>query len=170
MTKCKNCGCDCHCSLQEHSDMYGVCSCSACMCDTKGVVVDETGECETCQQIQKNVVVRTQKKKKTTESAVKPKTKKKQRSKMNKLFLVLALLFALSACSVGKKCTYTQEGTKISSWVWFYGSDKPIDLDKNNCTQEFMRTDEVPVYLFNTDTNGVFNSLFCRNTNECFGV
>ena len=52
---------------------------------------------------------------------------------MNKLFLVLTLLFALSACSVGKKCTYTQDGTKISSWVWFYGSDKPIDLDKNNC-------------------------------------
>jgi len=52
---------------------------------------------------------------------------------MNKLFLVLALLFALSACSVGKKCTYTQDGTKISSWVWFYG-DKPIDLDKNNCS------------------------------------
>ena len=58
----------------------------------------------------------------------------KQRSKMNKLYLVLALLFALSACSVGKKCTYTQEGTKISSWIWFYGSDKPIDLDKNNCS------------------------------------
>jgi len=78
-------------------------------------------------------VVRTQKKKKTTASVVKRKTKKKKRSKMNKLFLVLALLFALSACSVGKKCTYTQDGTKISSWVWFYGSDKPIDLDKNNC-------------------------------------
>ena len=54
---------------------------------------------------------------------------------MNKLFLMLALLFALSACSVGKKCTYTQDGTKISSWVWFYGGDKPIDLDKNNCNQ-----------------------------------
>ena len=27
----------------------------------------------------------------------------KQRNKMNKLYLVLALLFALSACSVGKK-------------------------------------------------------------------
>ena len=52
---------------------------------------------------------------------------------MNKLYLVLALLFALSACSVGKKCTYTQDGTKLSSWIWFYGSDKPIDLDKNNC-------------------------------------
>ena len=79
-------------------------------------------------------MVRTQKKKKTTESVVKRKTKKKkQRSQMNKLYLVLALLFALSACSVGKKCTYTQDGTKISSWIWFYGSDKPIDLDKNNC-------------------------------------
>ena len=54
---------------------------------------------------------------------------------MNKLFLVLALLFALSACSIGPKCTYTQDGTKISSWIWFYGSDKPIDLDKNNCNQ-----------------------------------
>jgi len=52
---------------------------------------------------------------------------------MNKLFLVLALLFALSACSVGKKCTYTQEGTKISSWIWIY-SDKPVDLNKMNCS------------------------------------
>ena len=52
---------------------------------------------------------------------------------MNKLFLVLALLFALSACSVGKKCTYTQEGTKISSYVWFT-QDLPADLSKNNCS------------------------------------
>ena len=52
---------------------------------------------------------------------------------MNKLFLILALFFALSACSVGKKCTYTQDGTKISSWIWFYGTDKPIDLDNMNC-------------------------------------
>ena len=52
---------------------------------------------------------------------------------MNKLFLVLALLFALSACSIGKKCLYTQEGTKISSWVWVYSAGKPVDLDKNNC-------------------------------------
>jgi hypothetical protein len=56
-----------------------------------------------------------------------------QRRQMNKLYLVLALLFALSACSVGKKCTYTQDGTKLSSYVWFYSGDKPIDLDKNNC-------------------------------------
>ena len=51
---------------------------------------------------------------------------------MNKLFLVMVLLFTLSACSVGQKCTYTQDGTKISSFVWFY-KDKPVDLDKNNC-------------------------------------
>jgi len=57
----------------------------------------------------------------------------KQRKQMNKLCLVLALLFALSACSVGKKCTYTQDGTKLSSYVWYYNGDKPIDLDKNNC-------------------------------------
>ena len=56
-----------------------------------------------------------------------------KRRTMNKLCLVLALLFTVSACSVGKKCTYTQDGTKVSSWVWFY-KDKPIDLDKNNCS------------------------------------
>ena len=146
-TKCKHCNCNCHCSLKEHGDMYGVCNCMNC----------EHEECEVCQQIQKNVVVCTQKKKKTTESAVKHKTKKKQRSKMNKLYLVLALLFALSACSVGKKCTYTQDGTKLSSYVWFYNGDKPIDLDKNNCSQEFMPTDEVFLYIFSTNTIGVFN-------------
>ena len=51
---------------------------------------------------------------------------------MNKLYLILALLFALSACSVGKKCTYTQDGTKLSSYVWFYKA-KPAELDKMNC-------------------------------------
>ena len=54
---------------------------------------------------------------------------------MNKLFLVLALLFALSACSIGPKCTYTQEGTKISSWFWVFSGEKPADIDKNNCNQ-----------------------------------
>ena len=151
--KCKNCNCNCHCSLKEHSDLYGVCSCNNCDCKE---------ECEVCQQTKQNVVICIPKKKKNPVHVAKPKkTKNKQRSKMNKLFLVLALLFALSACSVGKKCTYTQEGTKISSWIWFYGSDKPIDLDKNNCTQEFMEIDEVFIYIFNTDTIGVFNSL-CR--------
>ena len=122
-------------------------------------------------------MVRTQKKKKKTESAVSKTIKttqnyrrmrmKQKGATMNKLFLVLALLFALSACSVGKKCTYTQDGTKISSYVWFYGGDKPIDLDKNNCTWEFMKIDEASVYIFNTDTIGVFNSLRRLNTIEC---
>ena len=161
-TKCKSCNCQCHCSVVSHSDMLGICPCQMCKCDSKGVTVDDTKECETCQQTKQNAVIRTLKKKKTTASAVRQKTKKKQRSKMNKLFLVLALLFALSACSVGKKCTYTQDGTKISSYVWFFQGDKPIDLDKNNCTQEFMEIDEVLVYIFSTDTIGVFNKSYSR--------
>jgi hypothetical protein len=51
---------------------------------------------------------------------------------VKKLYLLLALLFALSACTVGQKCTYTQDGTKISSYVWFTKA-VPIDLSKNNC-------------------------------------
>ena len=50
---------------------------------------------------------------------------------MNKIFLILAL-FALSACSVGKKCVVTDEGNVVSSYVWFY-NDKPAELDKMNC-------------------------------------
>ena len=50
-----------------------------------------------------------------------------------KIVMVVLSLIILSACSVGKKCTYTQDGTKISSRVWFY-KDKPIDLDKINCS------------------------------------
>ena len=67
MNKCKNCNCECHCSLKEHGDMYGVCNCMNCDCKE---------ECETCQQIQKNVVARTKKKKKTAESVVNSKTTK----------------------------------------------------------------------------------------------
>jgi len=52
---------------------------------------------------------------------------------MNKVFIFLIMIFVLTACSVGQKCTYTQEGTKISSWVWYLPDGKPIDLDKNNC-------------------------------------
>ena len=52
---------------------------------------------------------------------------------MNKLFLILALLFTLSACTVGQKCTYTQDGTKLSSWLWFT-KEVPVDLSKENCT------------------------------------
>ena len=52
---------------------------------------------------------------------------------MNKLCFVLALFFVLSACSIGQKCTYTQEGTKIESWVWVFQGGKPADVDKMNC-------------------------------------
>jgi hypothetical protein len=52
---------------------------------------------------------------------------------MNKLFLILALLFALSACSVGKKCAVTDEGNVISSYVWFFKNGKPAEIDKINC-------------------------------------
>ena len=55
----------------------------------------------------------------------------KRMQPMNKIFLILAL-FALSACSVGKKCVVTDEGNVVSSYVWFY-NDKPAELDKMNC-------------------------------------
>ena len=52
---------------------------------------------------------------------------------MNKIFLILIFAFALSACSIGQKCTYTQEGTKISSWFWITDGEIPVDLSKDNC-------------------------------------
>ena len=76
--KCKNCGCICHCSLQEHSDMYGVCSCQACACD-KEVVQDDTEECETCQQMKQNVAIRIPKKKKNQVRVVKQEKKTTQK-------------------------------------------------------------------------------------------
>ena len=52
---------------------------------------------------------------------------------IKKLILILSLLAFTSCVAVGPRCTYTQEGTKISSWIWFY-KDKPVDLDKINCS------------------------------------
>ena len=52
---------------------------------------------------------------------------------MKKLYLVLALLFALSACSVVKKCVVTDEGNVVSSYVWFFKNGKPAEIDKMNC-------------------------------------
>ena len=52
---------------------------------------------------------------------------------MNKILLILSILILCQACAIGKKCTYTQEGTKISSWFWYLPDGKPIDLDQNNC-------------------------------------
>jgi len=51
---------------------------------------------------------------------------------INKLVLIIALV-ALSSCSIGQKCTYTQDGTKISSYVWFTKS-MPVDISKENCS------------------------------------
>ena len=51
---------------------------------------------------------------------------------IKKIFLVLALLAFTSCVAVGPRCTYTQDGTKISSYVWFTKS-MPVDLNKNNC-------------------------------------
>ena len=52
---------------------------------------------------------------------------------VNKIYLVLALLFALSACSVGKKCVVTDEGNVVSSYVWFFKNGKPAEIDKMIC-------------------------------------
>ena len=52
---------------------------------------------------------------------------------MNKLFLILLLLAFTSCVAVGPRCTYTQEGTKISSWIWFT-KEVPVDLSKDNCS------------------------------------
>ena len=51
---------------------------------------------------------------------------------MNKLFLILLLLAFTSCVAVGPRCTYTQEGTKLSSWIWFT-KEIPVDLSKENC-------------------------------------
>ena len=54
-------------------------------------------------------------------------------NKMKKLLLILSLLVFTSCVAVGPRCTYTQEGTKISSWIWFT-KEIPVDLSKDNCS------------------------------------
>ena len=54
---------------------------------------------------------------------------------MNRIYLVLALLFALSACSVGPTCLYTDEATRLPSWVWLFNGEKPAEIDKLNCNK-----------------------------------
>ena len=51
---------------------------------------------------------------------------------MKNIFLLLVLITLASCVSIGKKCTYTQEGTRIESWIWFT-KEVPADLDKMNC-------------------------------------
>ena len=56
--KCKNCNCDCHCDGDLHADVYGICTCDMCECNSKaedvlenegGLIIDDAGECESCQ-------------------------------------------------------------------------------------------------------------------------
>ena len=43
--KCNNCNCDCNCEKDCSN-----CDCENCECkQPEGVVVDDTGECESCQ-------------------------------------------------------------------------------------------------------------------------
>ena len=46
---------------------------------------------------------------------------------IKKIFLVLSLLAFTSCVAVGPRCTYTQAGTKISSWIWFTKSMPQIN-------------------------------------------
>ena len=48
VNKCKNCFCDCHCSVKEHSDEDGVCVCPQCTCQP-GASTNNNDECESCQ-------------------------------------------------------------------------------------------------------------------------
>ena len=54
MTKCEKCHHDCHCNGDLHADVYGTCACENCECKNGqdkngGLVIDDTGECESCQ-------------------------------------------------------------------------------------------------------------------------
>jgi len=57
MSNCEKCHHDCHCKKELHSDVYGLCACKKCECKTEdknyenegGLVIDDTGECESCQ-------------------------------------------------------------------------------------------------------------------------
>ena len=51
---------------------------------------------------------------------------------INKLLLILSLFAFTSCVAVGPRCTYTQDGTKLSSLVWFT-KEIPVDLSKENC-------------------------------------
>ena len=43
--KCNNCNCDCNCEKDCSN-----CDCENCECkQPEGVVIDDTGECESCQ-------------------------------------------------------------------------------------------------------------------------
>ena len=39
----------------------------------------------------------------------------------------------LITISLGKKCTYSSDGTKVWSYVWLHKDGKPADIQKINC-------------------------------------
>jgi len=47
VNKCKNCFCDCHCNVEEHSDNDGLCVCPQCTCQPG--TLTSSDECESCQ-------------------------------------------------------------------------------------------------------------------------
>jgi len=55
INKCKYCNCNCHCSMQNHSNIYGICPCQWCHCfqpatiNNKLVTVDNKDKREVCQ-------------------------------------------------------------------------------------------------------------------------
>jgi len=51
---------------------------------------------------------------------------------MNKILIIISLIF-LCGCSVsiGERCLYTDEGTRVSSPIWF--GDKTVEISKENC-------------------------------------
>ena len=72
MTKCKNCLCDCHCNVSEHSDANGVCACEKCNCNPQGATVNND-ECLSCQQTKNKLAICIPKKKKNQVHVVKKK-------------------------------------------------------------------------------------------------
>ena len=79
------------------------------------------------------VNVNKEKKTKLMKQVVSLLTAPKTARHVNKFYLVIALLFALSACSAGKKCAVTDEGNVIYSYIWFFKNGKPAEIDKMNC-------------------------------------
>ena len=55
INKCKYCNCNCHCSVQNHSNIYGICPCQWCHCgqpvtiNNKSVTIDNKDEREAYQ-------------------------------------------------------------------------------------------------------------------------
>ena len=44
--RCEHCNCLCHCTVKEHSDLYGICSCKECKCDDPKNVGEECLSCQ----------------------------------------------------------------------------------------------------------------------------